>query len=103
MRNEFYEVIIQLELRNIKTINNNNNNNNNLFIPYSASEDALDRRVTTTAPLATSEPDFLDWEGGPPAGQGHYGGRSRHMSDDALLDRSDEVVSGGWMAQVSLK
>ena len=26
MRNEFYEIMIQLVLRNIKTINNNNNN-----------------------------------------------------------------------------
>ena len=26
MRNEFYEIMIQLELRNIKAINNNNNN-----------------------------------------------------------------------------
>ena len=29
MRNKFYEIIIHLELRNIRTINNNNYNNNN--------------------------------------------------------------------------
>ena len=29
MRNEFYEIMIQLKLRNMKTINNNNDNNNN--------------------------------------------------------------------------
>ncbi|XP_076460407.1 rho GTPase-activating protein 21-A-like [Babylonia areolata] len=57
----------------------------------SASEDCLDRH--TTAPLATSEPDFLDWDE-----RHYYVGRGRHLSDDTLLERSDEVVGGsvGW-------
>nr|KAG5690043.1 hypothetical protein BaRGS_009850 [Batillaria attramentaria] len=61
----------------------------------SASEEGLDRRAT--APLATSEPDFLDWEERHP-----YAGRGRHMSDDALLERSDEVEVGGWVGQNTL-
>ncbi|KAL8562777.1 hypothetical protein ACOMHN_022652 [Nucella lapillus] len=60
----------------------------------SASEDCLDRH--TTAPLATSEPDFLDWDE-----RYHYAGRGRHLSDDALLERSDEVV-GGWVGRGTL-
>lgn len=54
----------------------------------------MDQR--TTAPLATSEPDFLDWEE-----RLHYANRSRQMTDDALLERSDEVV-GGWVGRETL-
>lgn len=76
---------------------------NSLTSSRSASEEALDRRATTTAPLATSEPDFLDWEGGGESRGGvHYGSRGRHLSDDALLERSDEVVSGGWVGRDTL-
>ncbi|XP_025093791.1 uncharacterized protein LOC112563732 isoform X4 [Pomacea canaliculata] len=61
----------------------------------SASEEVLDSRAT--APLATSEPDFLDWDE-----RRHFGGRSRHVAEDVLLEHSDEVEVGGWVGRETL-